>query len=105
MTDIQSPCIRECKLGADRLCISCYRNLEEIAHWKSYTADEKLKIIKALEQRKNMDKIWLEKVSIAYEVYAIMLANQGFDSVDVEHFITWLYKQYGIVEPKKVKNE
>ena len=54
-----------------------------------------------------MDKVWLEKVTIAYKVYAKILADQGFNSTDVEHFVTWLYKQYGIVEPKDtlIKNE
>jgi hypothetical protein len=39
------------------------------------------------------DKDWLEKVSIAYRVYP-------YPSKDIEFFINWLYKQYGITIPK-----
>jgi hypothetical protein len=39
------------------------------------------------------DKDWLEKVSIAYRAYS-------YPNKDIESFITWLYKQYGIVQPK-----
>ncbi len=39
------------------------------------------------------DKEWLEKVSIAYRAYP----NQN---KNIEEFISWLYKQYGIVEKK-----
>lgn len=44
-----------------------------------------------------IDKEWLERVSIAYKVYS----QQVSTSLPVESFIQWLYKQYGIVEPKK----
>lgn len=39
------------------------------------------------------DKEWLDKISIAYKVYPYL-------SKDIEAFIIWLYKQYGIVPPK-----
>ena len=42
------------------------------------------------------DKEWLSKVSIAYKAYEEK-------NTDIEKFISWLYKQYGIVEPKKDK--
>jgi len=42
------------------------------------------------------DKDWLEKVSIAYAAYK----QQHERSPCVESFISWLYKQYGIIEPK-----
>ncbi len=40
------------------------------------------------------DKQWLERVSIAYKAYP-------FPSKDIEAFINWIYKQYGIVQPEK----
>lgn len=43
------------------------------------------------------DKDWLKRVSIAYKVFA----EQEGASPSVEAFISWLYKQYGIVELKK----
>ena len=39
------------------------------------------------------DKDWLERVTIAYKAYQ-------YPSKDIESFISWLYKQYGIVQPK-----
>ena len=40
------------------------------------------------------DKDWLQKVTTAYKEYP-------YPSKEIERFINWLYKQYGIVEPKK----
>jgi hypothetical protein len=42
------------------------------------------------------DKDWLEKVSVAYIEYS----KQVGPKLDIEYFISWLYKQYGIVETK-----
>ena len=42
------------------------------------------------------DKDWLERVIIAYRAYP-------FPNKDTEVFISWMYKQYGIVEPKEEK--
>jgi hypothetical protein len=43
------------------------------------------------------DKDWLEKVTIAYQEYS----KQVGPKLDIENFISWLYRQYGIVEPNK----
>lgn len=42
------------------------------------------------------DKEWLEKVNIAYKAYP-------YPSYQVAEFISWLYKQYGIVIPAEKK--
>ena len=42
------------------------------------------------------DKDWLERIKIAYKVYP-------YPSKEIEAFISWLYKQYGIVEQKDKK--
>ncbi len=39
------------------------------------------------------DKDWLERIKIAYRAYP-------FPNKDIEAFISWMYKQYGIVEKK-----
>ena len=39
------------------------------------------------------DKDWLEKVTIAYRAYP-------YPNKDIEAYIHWLYKQYGIVAPE-----
>ena len=39
------------------------------------------------------DKDWLERVIVAYNAYP-------YPNKEIEAFIKWLYKQYGIEEPK-----
>ena len=43
------------------------------------------------------DKQWLERVTIAYKAYS----KDVGPGLQIEAFITWLYKQYGIVPPNK----
>ena len=40
------------------------------------------------------DKDWLERVTIAHKAYP-------YPSKEIETFINWMYKQYGIVKPNK----
>ena len=40
------------------------------------------------------DKDWLEKITIAYKAYP-------YPSKEIETYISWLYKQYGIVQPEE----
>ncbi|MCK9451426.1 MAG: DUF1289 domain-containing protein [Bacteroidales bacterium] len=42
---IKSPCQLICTYDEDRICIGCYRSLEEVANWDSYTEEEKRKVI------------------------------------------------------------
>jgi hypothetical protein len=46
-----------------------------------------------------IDKDWLNKLTVAYRVYA---EQQGEDPA-VSAFISWLYKQYGIIQPPEDK--
>ena len=43
-----------------------------------------------------IDKDWLERIVIAYKAYP-------FPSKDIEAFIQWMYKQYGVVPPNDKK--
>jgi hypothetical protein len=40
-----------------------------------------------------IDKQWLERINIAYKAYP-------FPSKEIEAFVDWLYKQYGILNPE-----
>lgn len=40
-----------------------------------------------------IDKKWLQKIEIAYRAYP-------YPSKDIESFIQWIYKQYGVVQEK-----
>lgn len=49
------------------------------------------------------DKDWLDKVQLAYKVYS----EEVRPSYDVELFVEWMYKQYGIqlnVEKQSLAN-
>lgn len=46
-----------------------------------------------------IDREWLERVTIAYKAYS----QQVGSNLPVESFIAWLYKQYGIIQPKDKK--
>lgn len=43
------------------------------------------------------DKEWLERVTLAYQVYT----KEVGPALPIEQFISWLYKQYGIVQNGK----
>jgi hypothetical protein len=42
------------------------------------------------------DKDWLERVSIAYRAYSK-------PDQQISEFISWLYKQYGVIQPEDRK--
>ena len=48
-----SPCINVCQLDpVTQLCIGCYRTIEEIAGWMTYTDDQRATINNALSARR-----------------------------------------------------
>ncbi|MBU2277268.1 MAG: DUF1289 domain-containing protein [Gammaproteobacteria bacterium] len=49
---MDSPCIASCKLNSDKICIGCYRHIEEIVDWNKRTEAEQLTIIASLSERK-----------------------------------------------------
>lgn len=48
----QSPCIGECALNEEEVCMGCHRSLEEINAWNAAGEDERLVILQNVEQRK-----------------------------------------------------
>lgn len=50
---MDSPCIASCKLNSDKICIGCYRHIEEIVDWNKRTDAEQLQIIAQLAERKS----------------------------------------------------
>lgn len=45
---VGSPCIKICKLNKEKICIGCFRTIEEISNWKNMTDNEKKNIIENL---------------------------------------------------------
>ncbi len=51
--DVESPCVRICVVDETRdICRGCYRTLDEISKWASYTRAQKLALLDELAQRK-----------------------------------------------------
>lgn len=37
----ESPCIAQCKLNGEDVCIGCKRTIEEIVNWRSFSIEQK----------------------------------------------------------------
>ncbi|MEN9847783.1 MAG: hypothetical protein RL368_523 [Pseudomonadota bacterium] len=49
---IPSPCIGVCSINSDNnLCSGCYRTMDEISAWYSFTLEEKKAVLARIEQR------------------------------------------------------
>ncbi|MGB0499477.1 MAG: DUF1289 domain-containing protein [Rubricella sp.] len=49
---IESPCINICVVHPDaRLCIGCYRSIDEITSWTRMSPQERTRIVEALPAR------------------------------------------------------
>lgn len=49
-----SPCDGSCHLNSERnLCVSCFRTIEEIISWHSYTQEFKELVYKKIEERRS----------------------------------------------------
>ncbi len=50
--DALSPCVRNCCLNEDDICLGCFRSLAEILQWGGADNDERLAILQNARQRK-----------------------------------------------------
>ncbi|MEJ2212786.1 MAG: DUF1289 domain-containing protein [Gammaproteobacteria bacterium] len=48
---IASPCIRNCCLDDDDICLGCFRSIDEITGWSSAGVNGQLEIIKRCKER------------------------------------------------------
>lgn len=51
MDRIESPCVRNCSLDKDDICIGCSRSLEEIMGWGEASEDSKKETIERIKSR------------------------------------------------------
>ena len=52
---MKSPCVKICTMKKGwSLCIGCFRTIEQIAKWKTYSDEEKRKVIKESRIRKSV---------------------------------------------------
>jgi predicted Fe-S protein YdhL (DUF1289 family) len=50
----ESPCIDVCAIDTNKVCIGCYRNLDEIAAWSRCTDERKRQILDTAKQRQEL---------------------------------------------------
>ena len=50
--DVPSPCVNNCCLDAQGICLGCYRSVDEITAWGRAGADLKLEILARARSRK-----------------------------------------------------
>jgi len=43
--NVITPCISQCKLNGDDICMGCYRSALEISDWMNKSDDEKIDIV------------------------------------------------------------
>ncbi len=51
----ESPCVSICALDDKDICMGCYRSAEEITDWFMASAEEKRRILKRSQERRDAD--------------------------------------------------
>ena len=49
---VESPCIDDCCLNDDDICLGCFRSREEIMKWREISNHERIAILKNAQQRR-----------------------------------------------------
>ena len=47
-----SPCVRNCCLNENNICLGCFRSIDEICQWSAACEQERRVILKLAEKRK-----------------------------------------------------
>jgi uncharacterized protein len=59
LAELASPCIDVCKMDArNGLCSGCFRTLDEITGWAARSADERWRILAAVDKRRAAYDPW-----------------------------------------------
>ena len=49
---VPSPCVRNCCLDDQDMCLGCFRSLTEILGWSGYSLEERKRVLVKIEHRK-----------------------------------------------------
>ena len=52
MTEITSPCVRNCCLDDDSICLGCFRSMDEILQWRDASEQQQKEILQSAKTRK-----------------------------------------------------
>ena len=47
-----SPCVRNCCLNENDICLGCFRHIDEIVGWRGFTQEKKIDILNNCTNRK-----------------------------------------------------
>ena len=50
--NINKPCIRQCCLNEEDICLGCFRTFDDMLQWNKSSSEEKTKMLKMAEERK-----------------------------------------------------
>jgi len=51
-----SPCVRNCCLNEQDVCVGCFRSIDEIMSWSASNTQEKIAILERVQERKKQNK-------------------------------------------------
>jgi predicted Fe-S protein YdhL (DUF1289 family) len=51
-TEVESPCVRNCCLDQQDMCLGCFRSITEILEWSNVSTEKRSEIIGLSLQRK-----------------------------------------------------
>ncbi|MBA53779.1 MAG: DUF1289 domain-containing protein [Pseudomonadales bacterium] len=54
----QSPCVRNCCLNQEDVCLGCGRTLEEIRGWSQFTTEERTLVLDKARERRRRFPTW-----------------------------------------------
>lgn len=57
MAEITSPCVRNCCLDDNDICMGCFRSMDEILKWRDASEQQQLDIIQSAKARKTAHKL------------------------------------------------
>lgn len=52
VTIVASPCVRNCCLDEQDICVGCFRHIEEIVGWQRRTEQQQREILKKCQSRR-----------------------------------------------------
>ncbi|NRB81808.1 MAG: DUF1289 domain-containing protein [Saccharospirillaceae bacterium] len=55
--NIVSPCINNCQLNKNEICLGCFRSISEITSWGTKSDKQKNGILENCKQRKNNNSL------------------------------------------------
>ncbi|MEW6990662.1 DUF1289 domain-containing protein [Colwelliaceae bacterium 6441] len=56
ISTVESPCVRNCCLNAEDICLGCFRHINEITGWQGFSQNEKVAILAVCDKRRNEQK-------------------------------------------------